>query len=186
MTQIVAVLDANVLIPETLGSFLATCAYTGAFTPVLSTLTLDEVVRNFPETKNRMSKMETAFAEYMLTPSSQSIGQVTLVSSPEDSHIVAAAQMSKAHVIVTNDLALTREVNNREDFEFSSLSSFEFLLLVAQKNDVEIRDAAELMASLRKRPAQWKPSKVIDSLIDLKQPANLQFIQILREKFSDD
>jgi hypothetical protein len=67
-----------------------------------------------------------------------------------------------------------------------ALSSFEFLLLVAQKNDVEIRDAVELMASLRKRPAQWKPSKVIDSLIDLKQPANLQFIQILREKFSDD
>jgi predicted nucleic acid-binding protein len=186
MTRIVAVLDANVLIPENLGSFLATCAYTGAFTPVLSTLAFDEVVRNFPVTKNRMAKMETAFADYMLTPTLQSIGQVTLMSSPEDSHIVAAAQISKAHVIVTNDIALTREVNGSKDFEFSALSSFEFLLLLAQTKDIEIRDALALMASLRKRPTQWTPSKVIDSLIDLNQPANRQLIQILREKFSDD
>jgi predicted nucleic acid-binding protein len=186
MMRVVAVLDANVLIPETLGSFLATCAYTGAFTPVLSTLALDEVVRNFPVTKNRMAKMEIAFADYMVTPSLQSIGQVTLMSSPEDSHILAAAQISKAHVIVTNDLALTREVNNREDFEFSALSSFEFLLLVIQTNGVEIRNAVELMASLRKRPTQWAPVNVIESLAEFEHPDNRQFINVLREMFQED
>jgi len=36
--RLIALIDANVLIPENLGSFLATCAYTGCITPVGATL----------------------------------------------------------------------------------------------------------------------------------------------------
>lgn len=186
MTRVVAVLDANVLIPENLGSFLATCAFTGAFTPVLSTFAFDEVIRNFPIAQNRLAKMETAFAEYIVTPTPQNIKLVKLSKSPEDAHIVAAAQLSKAQVIVTNDIALTREINAREDFEFEALSTNEFLLRLSQTSAVAIRDAVVLMASMRKRPEQWTPVKVIDSLTDFDQAANFQFIRLLNEMFPKD
>lgn len=185
MTQVVAVLDANVLIPENLGSFLATCAYTGSFTPVLSTFAFNEVVRNFPIATNRMAKMESAFAEYFVTPTIQDIKQVELLNSPEDAHIVAAALVSHAQVIVTNDLAMAKEINSREDFKFEALCPFEFLVELSKTNAVAIRNAVDLMASMRKRPEQWTPVKVIDSLIDFNQPANPQFIQLLYEMFDE-
>jgi len=186
MTQTIAVLDSNVLIPENLGSFLATCAYTGSFTPVLSTFAFDEVVRNFPIANNRMAKMESAFAEYFVTPTIQEIKQVKLWNSPEDAHIVAAALISKAQVIVTKDLALTQEINAQEDFELKALSPFEFLVELSQTNAIAIRNAVALMASMRKRPEQWTPVKVIESLIDFDQLANSQFIQSLNEMFTGD
>ena len=186
MTKQAAVLDANVLIPENLGSFLATCAYTGCFTPVLSTLALDEVIRNFPIAKKRMRKMESAFAEYFVTPNPQLIASINLSKSPEDAHIVAAAITSSANVIVTNDSDLILEVNERTDLEFVALYPFEFLLSTIQQDSEKVCEAVKLTAQMRKKPNQWTTAQVIESLVDIGRPSNQEFIKYLTSVLAKD
>lgn len=184
MTRLVAVLDANVLIPENLGSFIATCAYTETFTPVLSAQILDEVARNFPSTQNRIQKMSEVFAQYFVSPSGFEISRIQLLKSPEDRHVVAAASLSKANVIVTSDVNLINEINSRADFEFTAQYPYEFLSILANEEPGPFREAVELVAHLRKRPTQWTVPKVIGSLKDIGKPWNQEFLGILIELFS--
>jgi predicted nucleic acid-binding protein len=179
VSHLVAVLDANVLVPENLGSFLATSAFTGLFTPVISLIAIDEVIRNFPIAENRMNNTKNAFASQIISLSTEQIASVSLKTSPEDAHIVAAAIATKANVIVTSDVALLQEVNELDELKVSALYPFEFLTLSAFGNPRAMKSSVELMTRMRKKPSPWTSKLVIQSLIDESKPWNAEFIRIL-------
>ncbi len=116
MTGPVAVLDADVLVPIIACDFLLTAFDHGLFEPVVSTTALLEVERSLVEDlprldlrsiRQRVGSMRCALEDHVVDGETVS---VPIGINAKDRHIVGAAILGKASVIVTNDRRLRREV----------------------------------------------------------------------------
>ena len=125
MTAFRVVLDACVMLPQTLNNLLLTLADAEMFRPVWMQELLDEVQRNLTTAKfgkspaqasRRVGQMRTAFpfAEEESRGYRELIPAMT--NDPKDRHVLAAAVRSGASVIVTANL---------KDFPSDTLAPFD-------------------------------------------------------------
>jgi predicted nucleic acid-binding protein len=105
-----ALLDANVLYPKYLNDALLRLAYAGLYQVRWSEQILEEAARNIksnrPESKhasidNRIATMKEAFPEAMVSGHERSIPALT--NHEKDRHVLAAAIVGRADVIVTSN-----------------------------------------------------------------------------------
>lgn len=104
---LVAVLDANVLIPNALCDLLLRLAEEDVYIPRWSRHILDEVRRNLPQlnpaaVQRRISIMNIAFDTAMVTDYEMFIPQMT--NHAKDRHVLAAAVVCDADRIITCNL----------------------------------------------------------------------------------
>lgn len=104
------VLDACVLIPAYLRDTLLTTAEAGLYIPYWSQKILDEATKNIPriadvsveQAKNLEKIMKAAFPEAMTEVPVELEGAMT--NDPKDRHVLAAAVIARAGIIVTTNL----------------------------------------------------------------------------------
>lgn len=113
MTRPIAVLDANVLYPARLRDLLVRLAVAGTYQARWSPQILDECFTNIlvdrpdlsPEQLERTrSLMATAVPDALVT-SHQARVEGLWLPDPDDRHVLAAALVADAHLIVTANLA---------------------------------------------------------------------------------
>jgi predicted nucleic acid-binding protein len=106
--MIVAVLDACVLVPSVLADTLLRCAEQELYRPVWSADILEEVRRNLPSSvdsaaaERRIAAMRRHFPEAMVSGHERLTDQMD--NHPKDRHVLAAAVVADAEVIVTANL----------------------------------------------------------------------------------
>lgn len=102
----IAVLDANVLIPNALCDFLLRLAEEELYQPRWSPDILDEVRRHVPVSSSaierRIAFMNAAFEDALVTGYEPLIGQMD--NDPKDRHVLAAAVTAGADSIITCNL----------------------------------------------------------------------------------
>lgn len=122
MPELVAVLDADVLVPILTCDLLLTAFDEDLYRPVVTTVILGEVERNllaaFPHLDPAALRSRVAQVADVLSRHTHEVGdldaaELALVNL-KDRHVVAAAITNGADVIVTNDKRLRREVKAME------------------------------------------------------------------------
>ncbi|MFC7527617.1 PIN domain-containing protein [Actinoplanes sp. GCM10030250] len=102
----IAVLDANVLIPNALCDLLLRLAEEELYQPRWSPAILDEVRRHVPVSpaaiERRIACMNAAFEDALVTGYESLIGQMD--NDPKDRHVLAAAVTAGADSIITCNL----------------------------------------------------------------------------------
>ena len=102
----IAILDANVLIPNALCDFLLRLAEEELYQPRWSPAILDEVRRHVPVSpaaiERRIAFMNAAFEDALVTGYESLIGQMD--NDPKDRHVLAAAVTTGADSIITCNL----------------------------------------------------------------------------------
>jgi len=102
----IAVLDANVLIPNALCDFLLRLAEEELYQPRWSPVILDEVRRHVPVSPaaidRRIAFMNAAFEDALVTGYESLIDQMG--NDPKDRHVLAAAVVAGADSIITCNL----------------------------------------------------------------------------------
>ncbi|MGY6499851.1 MAG: PIN domain-containing protein [Acidimicrobiales bacterium] len=157
--RIVAVLDADVLVPIVACDFLLTAFDLGLFEPVVSAEVLAEVERtlieNFPQLdpaaiEHRVESMRVVLEDQTIDTSS--VEGVPDRINAKDRHVVAAALAGEARVIVTNDGRLRSEID-ASDLEIEARDANSFVHQLWQDAPAEV-DAviAELTAKRRRHP----------------------------------
>ncbi|WP_415394214.1 PIN domain-containing protein (plasmid) [Rhodococcus globerulus] len=167
------VLDACVMLPQNLNNLLLTLAHDDLFTPVWSADLLDEVERNLvqkfktteSQAAHRVTKMRCAFphAEDYCAGYLEVIDSMT--NHPKDRHVLAAAVISRAALIVTANL---------KDFPSESLSTYgieavhpdEFLLDQLDLDPNRVLAAMTMVAQRNQFPPQtlWELRVALQSL----------------------
>lgn len=145
------VLDANVLYRATLRDTLLRAAEQGLYRPVWSDQILDEMWRNLvedrrvDESRSRLvTEMRRAFPRAEVGVPSDLIDQMT--NAPEDRHVVAAAVVAGAEVIVTANL---------RDFGRDALAPFGVVALLPDTFLLHLFDAdAAVMAEIVQAQAE--------------------------------
>lgn len=111
----VAVLDADVLVPILSCDLLLTAFDHDLYRPVITPRIFDEVERNLVEAhpdlepgrlRRRVEHMHRALKLHTRADTGSAVGGI----NPKDHHVVAAALDAKADVVVTNDRRLSREL----------------------------------------------------------------------------
>lgn len=126
MEPLVAVLDANVLIPAAPRDTLLRAAELGLFRPCWSDQILDEVQRNLVSAarvngvhaRQLIEVLRTAFPDALIAGHEHRVED--LVNAPEDRHVLATAISAGAVVIVTENLA---------DFSAPALAPYDIVAL---------------------------------------------------------
>ncbi|MGQ0433079.1 MAG: PIN domain-containing protein [Microthrixaceae bacterium] len=117
MGGLVAVLDADVLVPILVCDLLLTAFDHDLYQPVVTPKILDEVERNLirahpalsaDRLRARVDDMRVALRRHTLADSEA--GTAVAGVNAKDRHVVAAALVSGARVVVTNDRRLQREI----------------------------------------------------------------------------
>lgn len=173
-----AVLDACVMLPQTLNNLLLTLADAEVFTPVWTPDLLDEVERNLTGAKfgksaqqaeRRVAQMRNAFpfAEERASGYRELIPSMT--NDPKDRHVLAAAVRSGASVIVTANLrdfpksALERfdvDAIHPDEFLCDLLdlhpeTVFECVGIVVARNELPPATVGELLESLARQTPRF-------------------------------
>lgn len=145
-----AVLDTDVLVAVLVRNTLLTLAEAGFYRARWSDVTLDEFTRVLPRANPEVSpetalrqrnRMTIAFPEGMVEVDAQLIAALTL-PDPDDRHVLAAAIMSRAGVIVSNNL---------KDFPAVTLDRYGITCLSADDFCADCLDLgdAEAVAAIR-------------------------------------
>ena len=154
-----AILDANVLYPSFLRDLLLSLAEVYLYRPKWSEEIEDEWLRNLH--KNRAdipsSNLErTAILMNRAFPDAKVEGYNALIQSltlpdPDDRHVLAAAILGKADVIVTSNLS---DFPNEEliKFNIQAISPDEFVLNLIDLDGGKAKNALENMQARRKNP----------------------------------
>lgn len=154
-----AILDANVLYPSFLRDLLLSLAEVCLYRPKWSEEIEDEWLRNLH--KNRAdipsSNLErTAILMNRAFPDAKVEGYNALIQSltlpdPDDRHVLAAAILGKADVIVTSNLS---DFPNEELIKFNvqAISPDEFVLNLIDLDGGKAKNALENMQARRKNP----------------------------------
>lgn len=154
-----AILDANVLYPSFLRDLLLSLAEVYLYRPKWSEEIEDEWLKNL--NKNRAdipaSNLErTAILMNRAFPDAKVEGYITLIQSltlpdPDDRHVLAAAIVGKADVIVTSNLS---DFPNEEliKFNIQAISPDEFVLNLIDLDGGKAKNALENMQARRKNP----------------------------------
>jgi hypothetical protein len=145
MTDLIAVLDTDVLVPIVACDFLLTAFDHGLYEPAVPTMVLDEVERtlhvDFPHLSreaihHRVGSIRRVLADHLL--------DVDAVDVPgginaKDRHVVGAAIIGEANLVVSNDRRL------RSEIEASSIAARPLSLDVFATT-LEARDAERVSA----------------------------------------
>ena len=132
MPRLVAALDADVLVPILSCDFLLTAFDIGLYEPVVSTEVLAEVERNLIEDlphldpaglRRRVGQMRDALDDNLIEPGT--LDNVPRTINPKDRHVIAAALVGEASVVVTNDKRLRAETEN-SDIGLVAMSADDF------------------------------------------------------------
>lgn len=155
-----AVLDANVLVPARIRDVLLSLAAAGLYRPVWSSPILDEMVRHLPtsvsaEASRRLqSTLAEVFPEASVTwPSGywfDALGDV----NEKDRHVLQAAAIAHAEVVVSEDQGLQREWNGgdiRPAIEIQGCAAF-----TAYAVDTDVVQAREALVAM---VARWAPTE---------------------------
>lgn len=117
MPTTVAVLDANILIPIVACDFLLTAFEHHLVEPVVSITVLEEVERtlihDFPHLEPEALRQRVAAMRRVLDDQiidTANVAAVPATINDSDRHVVAAALVAQADVVVTNDVALRSEI----------------------------------------------------------------------------
>jgi hypothetical protein len=168
MTDIIALLDANVVYPVSLCDALLRCALAGLYRPLWSAEILAELVRNLVADGRSTQERAERRAQHMRQafPQAKVRGYEGLVSGltcdEKDRHVLAAAIQGKAQLIITQNLT---------DFPVSALEPFSILAqhpdrflqdLLAQDTAAVVRTVREQAAALRHPPMTVE--QVLDAL----------------------
>lgn len=157
MSNVVAVLDADVPVPILSCDLLLTAFDHDLYRPVTTPRILDEVERNLVEAhpdlepgrlRRRVEHMQRALELHMRADTGSAVGGI----NHKDHHVVAAALEASADVVVTNDRRLQREIDALDE-PLEALSADEFATgLVA--SDAHVMDAVidDLVAKRVMRP----------------------------------
>lgn len=130
MSNVVAVLDADVLVPILSCDLLLTAFDHDLYRPVITPRIFDEVERNLvgahPDTepgrlRRRVEHMRRALELHTRADTGNAVGGI----NPKDHHVVAAGVEANADVVVTNDRRLQREISALEE-PIEALSADEF------------------------------------------------------------
>ncbi len=166
MSAITVVLDANVLVPAALCDFLLRAAAKDMFRLIWTEDILEEVRRTLvndlgkSETlaNKRIEAMKTAFPEALVTQHIPLISAMT--NDPKDRHVLAAAVVSGARVIVTSNL-VDFPPESLSPFSIEALSPDRFLSdLLAFDRELVGEILAQQAAALR------NPPKTVENILD--------------------
>lgn len=169
-----AVLDANVLYPALLRDVLLSLAQTGIYVARWSADIEDEwsrhLIQDFPDKEASIRKMalqmQTAIPDCLIRGYEPFIEGLKL-PDPDDRHVLAAAIVGHADVIVTSNIKdFPREILAGYDLELQSPDEF----LVNQLNLYPLR-ALEALKAMRQR---WRrPEMPATAMIDLMEQRGL-------------
>lgn len=159
MPRLVAALDADVLVPILSCDFLLTAFDLGLYEPVVSTEVIAEVERNliedFPHLdpaglRRRVAQMREALDDHIVEPGS--LDDVPDGINPKDRHVIAAALVGEASVVVSNDRRLRAETKD-SDIGLVAMSGDDFAtrLWALMPHDVN-EVISTLVAKRTKRP----------------------------------
>lgn len=180
MTRFSALLDTCVLVPLSLADTLLRVAEGGLFRPLWSQAILDEMTRAIatvhPDLSTgaatrRAAAMERAFADASVSGWEELVPAIR-VPDPGDRHVVAAAVVGRADVIVTSNL---------KDFPDDSLAPYcievqspdTFLLYQLDLAPSRVMRALDRQAAAMRRP-QTTLDDVLDHLATCGAPAFAQ------------
>jgi predicted nucleic acid-binding protein len=157
-SELVAVLDANVLYPMPLCDTILTCAEVELFTPRWSADILEEVRRNLvadgrctpAKALRRIAIMNAAFPEADVRGYE---GLTDAMTNEEgDRHVLAAAIRSDADCIVTRNLR-DFPLSSREHYGLRAISPDRFLLDLLETDPFAVRSAIKEQAFALRAPA---------------------------------
>ncbi|WP_163836685.1 PIN domain-containing protein [Spartinivicinus ruber] len=159
---VIAVLDANVLYPLKLRGMLLWVAYQNCFTPIWSTIILDEWTRNLKKNNpdidvNKLEKscrqVNQGFPYACVDEEEieQFLSQVPQLPDKDDRHVVAAALASEALYLVTHNL---KDFPNSvlKPLGLKALSPDNFFQLLIEKYPEEVYSGVEEARKRWKKP----------------------------------
>lgn len=156
MSGPIAVLDADVLVPIVACDFLLTAFDHGLYEPIVSTTALAEIeealIEDFPHLdpaaiRHRLAAMQMVLEDHLVD------GEGEIVPAdinPKDRHVVGAAVVASAQVIVTNDRRLRAEVEASE-LEQAALDLDTFAIGLWHSSSVDVRNVIDTMVAKRQR-----------------------------------
>lgn len=181
MAPLVALLDANVLYPAELRSFLLYLAVSGLYQPRWSEEIHEEWITNLLASRPDLSRTRlerTRELMEMAAPGATVKGYRSLISKlalpdPKDRHVLAAAIHSKSKIIVTNNLR-DFPAESLRPFAIEAQSPDDFLLGLFDLSPDGVWEAAENHRLSLKNPPKTVPEYlcVLESQ-GIKRTANL-------------
>lgn len=181
MSSFVVVLDACVLFPPSLRDTLLRAADASLYRMQWTDDILEEVRRNLvnkrhvPEEKAQrlIDIMRRQFPEATITQHTSIID--AMPNDPKDRHVLAAAVISRAQVIVTQNLRdFSQEV--LAPFEVEAQSPDEFLIHLFHRNSEHVLEIVEDQAASLRNP----PRTIVELLDKLAQHAP-NFVDLIRQ-----
>lgn len=185
-----ALLDACILFPMYLRDTLLCIAEANLYLPYWSQNILDEAMSNLilkgkvsvEQAENLQTAMKATFPEAMVTVSKEL--EAVMTNHPKDRHVLAAAVMAKASIIVTHNLT---------DFDAEALTPWEIKALSPDEFLSHLFDdyPEEMVEVLRQQARKYKRRPLtfaeLLSLLSKKDGANLQqFVNKVISSISDD
>lgn len=167
MPRPVAALDADVLVPILSCDFLLTAFDLGLYEPVVSTEALTEVERNLVEDfphldpdslRRRVEQMGDALGNQLVGPGSVVV--VPRVINPKDRHVIAAALIGEASLVVTNDKRLRAEIEDA-DIGLAAISADDFATRLWTPLPDDVTEVINTLVAKR-----TEPPVTIDDLIE--------------------
>lgn len=152
----IAVLDTDVLVPIVACDFLLTAFDHGLYEPILAITTLAEIERTLIQDfshldpaaiRHRVATMQLALEDQLVD--GQAV-EVPAGINPKDRHIIGAAVVAAAQVIVTNDRRLRAEVEASE-LEQAALDLDTFAVMLWHSSPTDVRAVIDTMVAKRQR-----------------------------------
>lgn len=178
------VIDACVLFPFTVRDVLLRAAELDVIAPVWSDRILDEMERNLvargkmdvARAAELREAMVEAFAEASVPMQQVEALEAALTNDPKDRHVLAAAIVGRAEVIVTCNI---------KDFPRSALAPWRVRAVLPDDYACELLDGwpEEMMESARRQVAELRSVATLEELLGLLQHTMPQFADRLRAQF---
>jgi len=154
----VVVLDANILVPIIACDFLLTAFDRHLIEPIVSEFVLDEVERtlieDFPRLdptalRRRVGHMRIALTDQTIDTAAREMVPATINS--KDRHVVAAALMAEATVVVTNDVTLRAEIAAGGLDHLEPVDADAFALRLWRGSPAEVSGVIDAMVAKRRK-----------------------------------
>jgi len=184
MPVLVAVLDADVLVPIVPCDFLLSAFDLGLYEPVVSTAVIEEVERTLAEdfpnltpeaVRYRVEAMRSALEDQLVTPDPDAAPDAV---NAKDRHVVAAAQAGEAAALVSNDRRLRGQVTTAAD-GIDALSLDEFALRLWKRSPKDVNRVIDALVAKRQRPPVTR-AEMLDALAG-PLPSLIAAIRSMRE-----
>lgn len=157
-TVLVAVLDADVLVPILTCDLLLSAFDHDLYQPVITSTILDEVSRNLiadfkhldpAAVDRRVSQLAAALAlhTHAVSAGTEAVKSV----NAKDRHVATVALATNADLVVTNDTKLRRQLEQL-DPPIAASTADDFALQLFRSHSYQVRDVLDAMATKRRNP----------------------------------